>query len=289
MGDLQPGVGYNVYQSPVGDSLEILFPPPPDPNGPEQFKVEMYGDLVKVAKGRVVAQVLSSSTQTCLAEYNCLGFAVYPIDSLTVGSDANSPWASQDGSVEILKDTPGENPEDPHTGSDDWGVFLIRNVDGGDGQPERPYLAVMALNSEAYTYSEPWSDGATQCDKRCMYLVRSYHQVEVPVYPEGTVVGKIYVGAVMTIQGYNCQRLKIAHLTWVVDRWVITQNLIGTLYMPNNVHFCGEVGIDLDNPDPQPTGWPIYATENGLYQGTWAGYTKNFNQGGPTNTTQLSL
>ena len=143
MGELQPGVGYNLVQSPHGDSLEILFPPQIE-YGPEQFKVKMVGDKVMVAKGRVVAQALTAMPTTMTLEYDVQGFAVYPTGKLTTGTDAASVWCSQGGNVEILKSTPGATEEDPPTGSNAWGVYLIRNRDniGDVGQVvlgDRPF------------------------------------------------------------------------------------------------------------------------------------------------------
>jgi hypothetical protein len=107
MGLIQPGTGYNFVNSEDGSSLEILFPDV-TPYGPEQFKVEMLGNNVQVAKGRVVAQDLTSTPSTILHEFNVLGYSVYPTGKLTTGSDSSSPWCAQGGNVEILKFTPGE-------------------------------------------------------------------------------------------------------------------------------------------------------------------------------------
>ena len=288
MSDLQPGVGYNLVQSPLGASLEILFPEV-TPYGPEQFKVEMDGDNVRVAKGRVVAQQLTSTPVTYTQEYDVQGFAVYPTGKLTEGTDANSVYLSQGGYVEIDKYVPAEG-EEPATGSDAWGVYLIRNVSNtsGVGPVVMPFFAVMADGSDAYTYSTPWNPSGDHGDLREYYLIREKQSVEI------TVPGDVVYGAlIQAIGGYvkrlNCQRIKIADINWVSGtHWKVKQHLIGSLYMPNNVYFAGE--LDYENGSDSPAmDWPLNTAENEDWSGTWTGYTKNFNSGGLSRTVQIPV
>jgi hypothetical protein len=287
MGDLQPGVGYNLVQSPIGDSLEILFPEV-TPYGPEQFKVEMSGDRVKVAKGRVIAQALTAMPTTKTCEYDVQGFAVYPTGKLTEGSDANSVYCSQGGNVEILKYTPGVG-EAPPTGSNAWGVYLIRNEGNvGDlGQVVMPFLAVMADGSDAENYSTPWNSSGQHGDLREYYLIREKQSVEI-TEPGGVVVyGGLIVSQHSAIRRFNCQRIKIAAINWSDSLgWTVTQHLIGSLYMPNNVHFYGELDYEAGDDAPD-MDWPENSAENESWSDPWTGYTKNFNSGGLSRTVEI--
>lgn len=279
MGELQPGVGYNLVQSPLGDSLEILFPPQKE-YGPEQFKVKMVGDKVMVAKGRVIAQALTAMPTTMTLEFDVQGFAVYPTGKLTTGTDATSVWCSQGGDVEIAN---ADND-----GTDSWGVYLIRNRDGGgeSGYIDRPFLAVMADGSDAETKSKPWNTTGQHGDLREYYIIRQRQSVEITT-PTEVVYGGIVQSFHGAIKRYNCQRIKVASLNWYLSTgWVITQHLIGSLYMPNNVHFYGELDYEAGDDAPD-IDWPLNSAENDDWSGSWTGYDKNFNSGGLTRTAEI--
>ena len=286
MGLIQPGTGYNFVNSEDGSSLEILFPEV-TPYGPEQFKVEMEGDNVRVAKGRVVAQQLTSMPTTYTQEYDVQGFAVYPTGKLTEGTDANSVYLSQGGYVEIDKYVPAEG-EEPATGSDAWGVYLIRNVDniGDIGPVIMPFLAVMADGSDAEDFSTPWNSSGQHGDLREYYLIREVQTVEITV-PGDVVYGALIKSINGYVRRYNCQRIKIAAINWIDNTyWKVTQHLIGSLYMPNNVHFFGE--LDYETGDDSPAiDWPENSAENESWSDPWTGYTKNFNSGGLSRTVEI--
>ena len=283
---IQPGTGYNFVNSEDGASLEILFPEVTT-YGPEQFKVEMSGNNVQVAKGRVVAQQLTSMPTTRTLEYDVQGFAVYPTGKLTEGTDANSVYLSQGGYVEIDKYVPAEG-EEPATGCDAWGVYLIRNVDniGDEGQVIMPFLAVMADGSDAENFSTPWNSSGQHGDLREYYLIREVQSVEITV-PGDVVYGALIKSINGVVRRYNCQRIKIAAINWTDSTyWKITQHLIGSLYMPNNVHFFGE--LDYETGDDSPAiDWPENSAENESWSDPWTGYTKNFNSGGLSRTVEI--
>ena len=288
MGFIQPGVGYNLISSPEGDSLEILFPDA-TPYGPEQFKVEMDGDKVRVAKGRVVAQQLTAMPTTRTLEYDVQGFAVYPTGKLTTGTWASSPWCSQGGNVEIQKLTPGPTEEDPPTGSDSWGVYLIRNRDNTSevGEVLMPFLAVMADGSDAETKSKPWNTTTQHGDLREFYIIREKESVEITEVGGVVKYGAILKSQHSAVRRYNCQRIKIASINWYATTgWFINQHLIGSLYMPNNVHFYGELEYETGDDAPDMT-WPENGTENAAWSGAWTGYDKNFNSGGLNRTVEV--
>jgi len=286
MGLIQPGIGYNFVNSEDGSSLEILFPEVTT-LPPEQFKVEMSGDNVMVAKGRVVAQNLTSMPTTITLEYDVQGFAVYPTDKLTEGTDANSVYLSQGGYVEIDKYVPAEG-EEPATGSNAWGVYLIRNVDniGDIGPVIMPFLAVMADGSDAENFSTPWNSSGQHGDLREYYLIREKQSVEITT-PEGVVYGGLIQSLNGVVRRYNCQRIKIAAINWTdANGWTVTQHLIGSLYMPNNVHFFGQLDYEAGD-EPPNIDWPENSAENESWSDTWTGYTKNFNSGGLSRTVEI--
>jgi hypothetical protein len=286
MGFIQPGTGYNFVNSEDGSSLEILFPEV-TPYGPEQFKVEMSGNNLRVAEGGVVAQALTSSTITKTQEYRVQGFAVYPTDKLTTGTVDDSVWCSNDGYVEIDKYVPAEG-EEPATGSNAWGVYLIRNVDniGDIGPVIMPFLAVMADGSDAENFSTPWNTTGDHGDLREYYLIREKQSVEITT-PSGVVYGGLIQSLNAVVKRYNCQRIKIASVNWYDSTgWVVTQHLIGSLYMPNNVHFYGELDYEAGD-DPPNIDWPLNSAENESWSDPWTGYTKNFNSGGLSRTVEI--
>jgi hypothetical protein len=275
MGGVQPGIGYNVTQTADGSSLEILFPEQAA-YGPEQFKVEMYGDNVWVAKGRVIAMqsVTTSpmySSQQALTEFNVQGFAIYPTDSRTEGSDIpNSIWAS-DGYVTIQKYTPGESEGYPATGSDTWGVYIVRNQlssSGGDGT--LPLLAVIADGSDAYTKST-----AFPTDTEGHYNWDCYQQVAaVTVEGEGGGSGNLMVSMLNYALGnYAAERIKIASIVYENENWKVTQLLIGTLTLPGYIG-GGEIQWVSTLPSYPSATLPGFKSTTDAWFGTWTGYTK---------------
>jgi len=275
MGTVQPGVGYNVIDTADGSSLEILFPDQTN-NGPEQFKVEMWGDKVQVAKGRVIAMhsLTSSpvySSQQALLEFNVQGFAVYPTGSRTEGADIpNSIWAS-DGYVTIQKYVPAEG-EEPAYGSNTWGVYIIRNqAEGGGNQGSLPVLAVMADGSDAYTKST-----AFPTDTEGHYRWAAWIQeLSVTVEGEGGGYGSLKVsGNNYMLLNYAAERIKIASMVWEDDTWKVTQLLIGSLTLPSYIG-CAPTIYSLDPPPGYPGGtYPAFASTNNDWWGAWSGYTK---------------
>ena len=285
---LQPGNGYTLRTLPEGISLDIDFPPAAELDNREQFRVQVSGNNLYVIEGRVIAQILTGMPTTKTTQYSVQAFAVYPTGSHTIGTDADSIFCSQNGHVQIEKFTPAEG-EEPASGSDSWGVYLVRNVDGGGegGQTERPFLAVMADGSDAETKSKPWNSYGQHGDLREYYLIRELQSVEI-IQGGSVVYGALVKSTVGVVKRYNCQRLKIASVNWYdTTGWVVTQWLIGTLFMPNNVHFYGELSYETGDDSPA-MDWPLNETENNEgWQGTWTGYEKNFNTGGLSRTVEI--
>jgi hypothetical protein len=285
---LQPGNGYTLRETPEGVTLDIDFPITPEPDNREQFCVNVTGNKVHVIEGRVIAQTLTATPSTSTTEYSVQAFAVYPTGKHTIGTEADSIWCSQNGSVEIDKFTPGATEEDLPTGSNAWGVYLVRNLDGGGegGQTDRPFLAVMADGSDAETKSKPWNSTGQHGDLREYYQIRELQSVEI-TQGSTVVYGALLKSTHGAVKRYNCQRLKIASINWYdTTGWVVTQWLIGTLFMPNNVYYSGELSYETGDDAPD-IDWPLNTAELEGWQGTWTGYEKNFNTGGLTRTTEI--
>jgi len=270
MGDLQPGVGYNLVQSPHGDSLEILFPEIPAPYGPEQFKVEAYSNRVKVARGRVITQDVWDGTamDATTAEYELSGVWAYPTGSKTTGSSALSPWMDSDGYITIANAA--------EEGSDSWGVYIVRQPLNKSAQNRSPSLVVMAdyylSPSDAYEKTTPWGEADTT-DSIRLYGGLGATAVEIDGSPSGYLISGFAPDPVQ--YNYNCQRVKVASITWnsTTNAWDVTQLLIGTITLPNIIQYYGIQLVVAGSTSPFAT-WPQYETECDAWNGAWTGYSK---------------
>jgi len=262
MGELQPGVGYNLVQSHHGDSLEILFPPQVE-YGPEQFKVELIDNNVRVAKGRVITQDVWEGTykDATTVEFTLDGIWAYLTGSKTAGSDSTGPWADS-GAQYAIANAASE-------GSDYWGVYIVRQPLNKVGQKHTPELVIMSTDSDAYDKTTPWGEADTT-DSIRLYTICNATSVEVDGVSAGDFVTSF--DANPSQYNYNCQRVRVASIVWSDGRWNITQHLIGTLTLPNVIqHYGTAVGVDGARPD---TYWPNYETECDNWNGSWTGYTK---------------
>jgi hypothetical protein len=288
MGFIQPGTGYNFVNSEDGSSLEILFPEQ-TAYGPEQFKVEVDGDNVRVAKGRVIAmQSVTSSpmytSQQALTEFNVQGFAIFPTASRTEGSDIpNSIWAS-DGYVTIQKYIPPAG-EEPASGSNTWGVYIVRNQcasTGGDGT--LPLLAVMADGDDAHTKST-----AYPTDTEGHYNWVCYQQVAaVTVEGEGGGGGNLMVSMLnYALANFAGERIKIASIVYENENWKVTQLLIGTLTLPGYIG-GGEIVWDIALPPYPSATLPGFKSTTDAWFAAWTGYTKLLTTGSGYTTNVVA-
>ena len=270
MGDLQPGVGYNLVQSPLGDSLEILFPDVPAPYGPEQFKVEVYSNRVKVARGRVITQDVWDGTamDATTAEYELSGVWAYPTGSKTTGSTASSPWMDSDGYITIANAAA--------EGSDGWGVYIVRQPLNKGANNRSPSLVVMAdyylAPSDAYEKTTPWGEADTT-DSIRLYGGLGATAVDIDGTPSGYLISGFDPDPVQ--YNYNCQRVKVASIAWngTTNSWDVTQLLIGTITLPNIIQYYGIQLVVAGSTSPFAT-WPQYETECDAWNGAWTGYAK---------------
>lgn len=250
---------------------------------PEQFKIKVVSvpsgettiSAVKVARGRVLARNLNdiyvpTSSQTY--EYSVEDFAAYPTGLLTAGSTTDSPWASDDGYVQLKNASEG--------GSDNWGVYLIRNqFESSTGTPGYPLLAVLAVGSDAEVKTRPWLPDDTRHGDTIAWRHKFiYKQVTVatlaPPY-EVTFNGEISQADALV--NYNCQRVKVGTVYWSGTAWVVVQELIGTITLPDQIAFTGTDRWDDDDTGTPPWAtWPLFGTQNDDWNGTWTGYDKTF-------------
>lgn len=236
----------------------------------EQFKVEVSGNNVKVAKGRIVAMhsldfPLMYTLDQKMLEFNVEGFAVYPDGSRVEGGNPNSVWCSQNGYVTIT------NAEEKN----DWGVYIIRNQLGPYGDlGTYPLLAVMTDDSDAYDKSKAFPPGTGSSGQ---YHWGAYQEIiNVTISGPDGGSGKL-IGSVMpyALKNFCCERLKIASITWDADtsKWVVTQHLIGSLTIPSNI--VGGVVTEVTTLPPYPTSsLPGFKTECQAWFDAWTGYTK---------------
>jgi len=277
MGQLQPGVGYNLIQSPHGDCLEILFPPQKEIE-PLQFEIFKRGKLptdtetsaqrIAVASGRVMGSAYPYDTKFFTFEYNVDNFNIFPVGSYSAGSITNSKFVSQNGTVKITNAS-----ED---GADRWLICLVRLTDQGNTTDHVPQLAVIGLSSDADNKSRPFISGYDDSVTWCTKITTNTVDV---VTPTGTESLTLLTDSSIGMVNYNCQRLMIGDLTWNSgsQSWDLKQYLIGSLTFPNNIQTLLSLTWDSSSGSPAPwASFPAYNTERTDWQGSWSGYTKNY-------------
>ena len=270
------GGGAVISYLPGGSIINSLSEPQFISGNIEQFQIGMDGNKLKIAKGRVLAPTLTTSPTpfpTQLVEYSLNSVAVYPTGARSSGSDATSPWMTSDGFVTLT------NYE--HGGANTYGVYIIRNqFEAETGTPGYPLAAVMVPGSDAETKSRPWFPDETDGDVVAWRHIFVYQQVTatVPDPPyETTFNGEISQDDKLV--NYNCQRVKVATVQWNTDTlvWDVTQHLVGTITLPDQIVFTGTLRYDNDTPgDPPWATWPLYSSKNDDWNGAWTGYDKSF-------------
>lgn len=276
---IQPGIGYDIVDTPQGQSLVVNFPDAPAGPGPEQFQVALQGNDLYVAKGRVIARSSPNSfTGGCLKEYAVQGFAVFPVGSFTDGTDVNSPYVDDGGYVTL--DSPLEE------GPSSYGVYLIRNqytIAGSTLNAGTPYLAVMAVGLDAETKTKPWGGEAEGCDGQTWRTLSEELNVSIespgpPPWYEPTIVsGYLGQNRYDALYNYNCQRVKIASIEWDEEKlvWVLTQHLIGTLTLPYNIFYGGQTRYESTlGPPPSWYTTTYYDTQQTDWEGAYSDCTK---------------
>jgi hypothetical protein len=272
---IQPGVGYSFKQSNYGTVLDIdqTYTDSAPFLSVEQFTVQVSGNNVCTAKGRVITQDVwaGTSLDATTAEYDLTGIWAYPTGSKTTGSNASSPWADSEGYITITNAAA--------EGSDSWGVYIVRQPLNQGSEFRGPALVVMADASDAFDKTTPWGEADTT-DSIRVYGYIGASALDVDGSAAGYLIGGTQTSPIQ--YNYNCQRVLVASITWngTTSSWDVSQKLIGTITLPNIIQFYGLVLVVDGDPSPF-TGWPQYDAESDAWNGAWSGYAK------PTTLTNV--
>lgn len=265
---IQPGVGFSFSNSAHGTTLDINQPytDPAPFVPPEQFEVLVSGNNVFTCKGRVITQDVWSGTglDATSAEYDLTGIWAYPTGSKTTGSNASSPWADSEGFITIANAAA--------EGSDSWGVYIVRQPLNQASEFRGPALVVMADASDAFDKTTPWGEADTT-DSIRLYGYIGASALDVDGSPAGYLIGGTQTTPIQ--YNYNCQRVLVASIIWngTTNVWDVSQELIGTITLPNIIQFYGLVLVVDGDPSPF-TYWPQYDAESDAWNGAWSGYAK---------------
>jgi hypothetical protein len=265
---IQPGVGYSFKQSSSGTVFDVDQPytDPAPFVPPEQFEVLVSGNNVFTCKGRVITQDVWSGTglDATTAEYDLTGIWAYPTGSKTTGSNASGPWADSEGFITIANAAA--------EGSDNWGVYIVRQPLNQASEFRSPALVIMADGSDAFDKTTPWGEADTT-DSIRLYGYIGASALDVDGSPAGYLIGGTQTTPIQ--YNYNCQRVLVASIIWngTTNVWDVTQELIGTITLPNIIQFYGLVLVVDGEPSPF-TYWPQYDTESDAWNGAWSGYAK---------------
>jgi hypothetical protein len=261
--------------------------------GVSDFLVNVNGNgdewTVNVAKGTVLYRSSPNNLSGgCLREYLVRGFGVWPSESLSDGDYSDSPWVQKGGFCTISPASEG--------GSNQYGVYLIANqykICENSLEPGVPYLALMPLGGDAETKTKPWGneDG---CDLQRWFNFFEYKAitVETPVSPF-EVSGNLEHSQQAKLESYNCQRIRLALITWDTTSlvWSVTQYAAGTITIPYNIHFCGAYRFEITDPPTDYPSWyttPYFLSAQNSWEGAFTDCEK-WDGTGISPTTQLDL
>lgn len=215
------------------------------PTEVQQFQVEVNDDLLRVAKGSILWTV-SRFVYGDFPNYPVQGLArkvwVYPSGSLNAGSDADSPWMNDGGTISLDQ-------------AETYGVYIIGNQDasGAGSTYGSVGVAVIADGSDAHTKSRPVGG----------YMGRTWKEV----FQTDTAL--TYISA--ELQNYNSQRYRIATVSHDGSKWVVDQKLYGPVTMNDDL-FLGSIKVVSSGYTPPPIPNALHRED---WEGTWSGYTKD--------------
>lgn len=266
---MQPGSGYSIMAGQAGTSLTI--DDPQLAGDPEQFRVTVMrtgsGYAVQVRKGFVLWNTYRNSDAWVHSTHSgeIQRFFSYPTGWKIVGpfADANdSPLMEKGGYIQV-------QPASVEGGSDSWGVYLLGSG-GSASETFTPYVGVFADGSDAELKSRYFNGFNDQIIVR---NVKQLTNLEVET-PEGSTT--ITFGACGTLHqyNYNCQRYKIATLTWEGSTFIVEQHLLGQVTIPYPVNHQGDFCY-VDEP-PEWLGSPYYGPQLEDWYGAWTGYDKDY-------------
>lgn len=264
---MQPGSGYSIASGQAGTSLTI--DDPQLAGDPEQFRVTVMrtgsGYGVQVRKGFVLWNEYRNLDAWVHATRSgeIQRFFSYPTGSLTVGPFADqkdSPLMDKGGYVQI-------QPASVEGGSDSWGVYLLGC--GNDMTGFLPYIGVFADGSDAEVKSRYFNGSSDQIIVR---NVRELSSLEVET-PEGTTLISFAACSTLYQYNYNCQRYKVATLTWEGSTFLVEQHLLGQTTVPYPVNQQGDYCYS--GEPPAWLGSPYYGPQLDDWMGAWTGYDKD--------------
>jgi hypothetical protein len=266
----QPGRGYNFTTSNGVSTLDIDADWPL-PAEPDQFQVSVFKGAeswgVQCRKGFVNWLLYRANDPfvNASAQAEVRKFFAFPTGSKTTGDAATVA----DSSLVDLGGFISINPASVEGGSDSWGVYIIgcANLDVSIV----PYLAIMADGSDAEVKSR-YFNGAS--DQIIVRNVLPYDSLEVET-PTGTTLINYAAGGTLYPYNYNCQRYKVATLTWEDDTFIVDQKLLGQFTMPYPINHQGDYPYIAEDGPPVWTGSPYYSAQWEDWLGVWSGYTKD--------------
>jgi len=226
------------------------------PTEVQQFQVEVNDDLLRIAKGTILWTVSRFAAYEHFP-YPVQGEArrvwVYPSGSLNAGSDADSPWMNNGGTIGLDQ-------------AETYGVYIIGNQEAPGsfefgGINGSVAVAVIADGSDAHAKTRPFRDG---------YQGRVFDSLVNNDPP--------YNFLFKALGNYNCQRYRIATVSHDGSKWVVDQKLYGPVTLSDDLFNGGVRQVS-------STYTPVigYQTEQEDWEGTWSGYTKD----GSTDTATV--
>jgi hypothetical protein len=266
---MQPGNGYSLSAGQNGTSLSI--DDPQLAGDPEQFRVTIMptgaGYGVQVRKGFVHWLLYRAQDPfvNASAQGEVRKFYAFPTGAKTTGPFTeviDSPLVDLGGYVQI-------QPASVEGGSDNWGVYIIgcANID----VPIVPYLAIMADGSDAEVKTR-YFNGAS--DQIIVRNVIPFNSLEVET-PTGTTLINYAAGGDLYPYNYNCQRYKVATLTWEDDTFLVEQKLLGQFTMPYPINHQGDYPYLVSSGPPSWLGSPYYGPQLEDWMDAWSGYTRD--------------
>ena len=262
---MQPGNGYSLSAGQNGTSFTVDFPE--QQSDPDQFKVNcskvsagVWGVSVRKGFVRYFSYLATAPYAGGPIQAQVQKVWAFPTGAKEEGpfaDEAATPWVDKGGYVKI--------DEEKH-----YGVFIVMCAD--DEDPPVPYLAVVEIGSEADTYTDPFPGGFNMY---VYYKLVSYVGDPITVVtPSGTESITIINAPSVYAYNYNCQKWKIADLTWEDGVFKVDQQHLGPLALPN--------ACVMNTPATETSGYtppwiadPYYEAEKDLWIGAWSGYTKN--------------
>jgi hypothetical protein len=268
---MQPGVGYNLTAGQAGITLAI--DDPQLAGDPEQFRVTVMktgsGYGVQVRKGTVFwpSYRNGDAWAFCTLSGEIQDFFCYPTGSKTVGPFADakdSPLLALGGYVQI-------QPASVEGGSNSWGVYIV-GAGGTDYSSFTPYIAVMADDSDAEVKSRHFNGFNDQIIYRNTFTTTP---IDV-ITPTGTTTITIQNPSTLHQYNYNCQRYKVATLTFEGGTFVVEQHVLGQATIPYPVNYQGDFEYSSIDPPPAWIATPYYDTQMADWMGSWTDYTKDY-------------